>query len=213
MGGDYAPANVVRGAVDAFRERRGEVTVVLVGQEPRISAELGKLSWKEEKGLEIVHASEVVEMHDSPNTALKAKKDSSIVVGVTLHRNGKGGDLHVFLSLLDENFAVSDLDSKRIQETRKAWVRVDESVLCEKLFVGGSGFCSTVRKMLTLDSFFQHRFFWAREVEGDGGKERDERDTITQQRVERPTKQHRRSNDCECHAVTSKLASHGGYST
>ena len=90
MGGDYAPANVVRGAVDAFRERRGEVTVVLVGQEPRIRAELGKLSWKNEKGLEIVHASEVVEMHDSPNTALKAKKDSSIAVGVTLHRNGKG---------------------------------------------------------------------------------------------------------------------------
>jgi glycerol-3-phosphate acyltransferase PlsX len=90
MGGDFAPAHVVRGAVDVLREQRGSITPVLVGQEPRIRAELEKLSWKGGDGLEIVHASEVVEMHDSPNTALKAKRDSSIVVGVTMHRDGKG---------------------------------------------------------------------------------------------------------------------------
>jgi glycerol-3-phosphate acyltransferase PlsX len=90
MGGDFAPGNVVRGAVDASREHPGRVTPVLVGQEARIRAELDKLSWKQDGGLEIVHASEVVEMHDSPNTALKAKKDSSIVVGVTMHRERKG---------------------------------------------------------------------------------------------------------------------------
>jgi len=90
MGGDFAPANVVRGAVDALREQGGRITPILVGQEPRIRAELDRLSWNGKDGLEVVHASEVVEMHDSPNTALKAKKDSSIVVGVGLHRDRKG---------------------------------------------------------------------------------------------------------------------------
>ncbi len=89
MGGDYAPANVVSGSVEALRESEGRLSVVLVGQESRIREELNKLSARVGEKLGIVHASEVVEMHDSPNTALKAKKDSSITVGVTLHREKK----------------------------------------------------------------------------------------------------------------------------
>jgi glycerol-3-phosphate acyltransferase PlsX len=88
MGGDFAPGIVVQGALDVLREYPGRITPVLVGQETRIREEIQRLSWSGEEP-EIVHASEVVEMHDSPNVALKAKKDSSIVVGVGLHRDRK----------------------------------------------------------------------------------------------------------------------------
>ena len=89
MGGDYAPANVVNGAVEALRETDSRTTVILVGQESRIRNELDRATGRANERLQIIHASEVVEMHDSPNTALKAKKDSSITVGVTLHRDKK----------------------------------------------------------------------------------------------------------------------------
>jgi glycerol-3-phosphate acyltransferase PlsX len=89
MGGDYAPANVVSGAVEALRESGNRISVVLVGQENRIREELGKLSTSGAHTPDILHASEVVEMHDLPNSALKAKKDSSIAIGVAFHRDRK----------------------------------------------------------------------------------------------------------------------------
>ena len=88
MGGDFAPANEVEGTVAALRETGGRFEVVLVGDERKIGAELSKHS---AAGLPvtIVHAPEVVDMHDSPVVALKQKPNSSLVVGMNLHKEGK----------------------------------------------------------------------------------------------------------------------------
>ena len=88
MGGDHAPAHVVEGALLAAREGAGRFAVTLVGREDAVRAELRRLAAPEGL-LGLVHASEVVEMHDAPNAALKAKRDSSMAVGIALHRDGK----------------------------------------------------------------------------------------------------------------------------
>ncbi|MDH4069742.1 MAG: phosphate acyltransferase PlsX [Ignavibacteria bacterium] len=93
MGGDKAPEHIVEGAVDAFRESSGRFTLVLVGQEERVRAVMNKLAvpsgerWAE--GFLVVDAPEVIEMDEPPNTALKAKRKSSIAVGLTLQKEGK----------------------------------------------------------------------------------------------------------------------------
>jgi glycerol-3-phosphate acyltransferase PlsX len=91
MGGDYAPSVVVDGALHALRERPGRFSVTLVGQRDKIDGELRKHSRQGVAGgtCTVVHASEVIEMHDTPTAALKTKRDSSIGVGLTLHREGK----------------------------------------------------------------------------------------------------------------------------
>jgi len=85
MGGDFAPAHPVAGAVQAAREFG--VRILLVGRRDEVAAELAK---QHHAGLpiEIVHASEAVEMHESPVTAFRRKKDSSIRVAAQLVRDG-----------------------------------------------------------------------------------------------------------------------------
>jgi glycerol-3-phosphate acyltransferase PlsX len=87
MGGDFAPANEVQGAVECLRQSNNRFHVVLVGDEPRIQAELQKL---DVKGLDfsIVHAPDVIDMHDSPVTSIKTKPNSSLVKGITMHKEG-----------------------------------------------------------------------------------------------------------------------------
>jgi glycerol-3-phosphate acyltransferase PlsX len=87
MGGDYAPANVVAGVLDAVKESGDRFSVLLVGQREKIQQELDKHPC--EHTCAVVDAREIVTMDDVPNTALKTKKDSSITVGITLHRDGK----------------------------------------------------------------------------------------------------------------------------
>ena len=77
MGGDLAPAATVEGALRAHRERG--LQVLLVGDEPRLKAELRRLGAGGHE-LPVQHASEVVEMNDHPGQALRRKKDSSIRV-------------------------------------------------------------------------------------------------------------------------------------
>lgn len=87
MGGDYAPAEMVKGAVDAInRERR--VKVILVGREESINSELGKYTYDKER-IQIVNASEVIETAEPPVNAIRRKKDSSIVVGMKLVKSGE----------------------------------------------------------------------------------------------------------------------------
>ncbi len=88
MGGDFAPHNVVAGAVEALRFSRNNFRIVFVGLEDRVRDELAQY---DVNGLpyDIVHASEVVGMDDVPTVAIKQKKNSSIAVGVTLHREHK----------------------------------------------------------------------------------------------------------------------------
>ncbi len=82
MGGDYAPAEMVRGAVEALKKKE-QVSVILVGQEDRIRAELSAYTYPEDR-LSVVHASEVIETEEPPVNAIRKKKDSSIVVGMNL---------------------------------------------------------------------------------------------------------------------------------
>lgn len=86
LGGDYAPESAVAGAVAAAREYGTEI--VLVGQEDRVRAELGK---HDTAGLSlpVVDAPEVIGMDEHPAMAVRRKKDSSIVVGMRLVRDGQ----------------------------------------------------------------------------------------------------------------------------
>ncbi len=86
MGGDHAPAVTVEGAVLAARAYG--ISVVLVGQEDIIQRELAKHDIGG-LNLPIVHASQVIEMDEHPATAVRAKKDSSMVVGMQLVRRGE----------------------------------------------------------------------------------------------------------------------------
>jgi glycerol-3-phosphate acyltransferase PlsX len=86
MGGDHAPEVAVEGGVMAAREYG--IEVVLVGPQGVVEAELAK---HDTAGLSlpIVHASQVIEMTDEPSVAAKKKKDSSMVVGMNLVKNGE----------------------------------------------------------------------------------------------------------------------------
>ena len=86
MGGDHAPREVVRGAVKAAREF--DLSILLVGREETIAAELKSADPPPGK-VEVVHAADVVEMHEAPGVAFRKKKDSSIRVGLNLVAEGK----------------------------------------------------------------------------------------------------------------------------
>ena len=88
MGGDFAPAHEVAGAIDALRQRNNEFEVILVGREPEIQAELRRHN-AEGLAYSVVNADEVITMEDGPTAALKQKKNSSLAVGMQLHKDGK----------------------------------------------------------------------------------------------------------------------------
>ncbi len=86
MGGDYAPEQVVFGAVRAAKKYNCEI--VLVGDEARIREVLKRVSGWEKLGITIQHASQVVEMGEHPAEAVRTKKDASIVVATRLVKDG-----------------------------------------------------------------------------------------------------------------------------
>ena len=88
MGGDHAPEAVVEGAVLAAREYNTKI--ILTGLTERIQAELDKHDPDHTLPIEIVHAEQVVEMHDVPGKALRSKKKSSMKVGLDLVKQGVG---------------------------------------------------------------------------------------------------------------------------
>ncbi|MGH2485986.1 MAG: hypothetical protein ACRDHE_08250, partial [Ktedonobacterales bacterium] len=85
MGGDYAPAEVVLGAVQAAREQR--VGIALVGPRDAINAELAR---HDTGGLdiEVVHTDEVIAMDEHPAEAVRAKRRNSITLCHELVRDG-----------------------------------------------------------------------------------------------------------------------------
>ncbi|MFQ7264366.1 MAG: phosphate acyltransferase PlsX [Lachnospiraceae bacterium] len=87
MGGDNAPGEIVRGALDAIG-RRGDIKVILVGKSEAIQKELVGASYPKDQ-LEIVEASEVIETAEPPVMAIRKKKDSSIVVAMNLVKQKK----------------------------------------------------------------------------------------------------------------------------
>jgi glycerol-3-phosphate acyltransferase PlsX len=92
MGGDNAPAVEVQGAVDAVRGGE-EVDVTLVGDEPRVRAELERLGAAGDARLSVVHASERVEMGEDPVAQVRRKKNASIAVATQLLKDGQADGL------------------------------------------------------------------------------------------------------------------------
>ncbi|WP_047151613.1 phosphate acyltransferase PlsX [Aneurinibacillus tyrosinisolvens] len=82
MGGDFAPGAIVEGAVEAARGLP-DLRIVLIGDEARISPLLVQAP----KNIEIRHAGEVIMADEEPVRAVRRKKDSSLVVGVTMVSN------------------------------------------------------------------------------------------------------------------------------
>ena len=87
MGGDHAPGCVVEGCVQAVN-MQADIKVYLVGKETLINKELGKYKYNK-KQIHIVNADEVIENTEPPVRAIRKKKDSSIVVGLKMVREGK----------------------------------------------------------------------------------------------------------------------------
>jgi phosphate acyltransferase len=83
MGGDFAPLEAVKGAAAFFAENKNNIQLVLIGNEEKIKAEINNNSLPETQ-YSIVHAPEVIEMHEHPTKALKEKPQSSIAIGFQL---------------------------------------------------------------------------------------------------------------------------------
>src|SRR5689334_20988379 len=88
MGGDTAPRAIVEGAVLAARNDRADL--VLVGDQARVEAELSTFGVRP-PSLSVLHASETIGMGESPLTAVKTKKDSSLVVTARQVKDGAAG--------------------------------------------------------------------------------------------------------------------------
>ncbi len=87
MGGDNAPGEIIKGAVDAVNADK-RVKVILAGKKDIIEAELKKYTYDSDR-LCIHHASEVIETAEPPVMAIRTKKDSSIVSGLMLVKKGE----------------------------------------------------------------------------------------------------------------------------
>lgn len=88
MGGDNAPLEVVKGALDALKQS-DSIKIHLCGDEKAIQECIDKVSpMYSSDRLEIVHCSEVIEMSEPPVNAIRRKKDSSIVRGMNLVKEG-----------------------------------------------------------------------------------------------------------------------------
>ena len=86
MGGDHAPDEIIKGAVEAVGLRE-DIKVFLVGKEELIREKLKAYSYREPQ-IEVVNATEVIETAEPPVAAIRTKKDSSIVVGLKLVKDG-----------------------------------------------------------------------------------------------------------------------------
>ena len=77
MGGDHAPAEIVRGALRAVNEHG--IAVTLVGRREAVEQELRSAGAATPDGISVVDAREVIEMNEHPANAVRAKRDSSLV--------------------------------------------------------------------------------------------------------------------------------------
>ena len=88
MGGDFAPHNVIAGAVDAMQQAGNRIELLLVGPESVLREKLAahpQGKWR----YTIVDAPDVIEMHESATANIRQKKNTSINIGITLHKEGK----------------------------------------------------------------------------------------------------------------------------
>ncbi|MDT8310599.1 MAG: phosphate acyltransferase PlsX [Methylophaga sp.] len=87
MGGDHGPQVVIPAAISALQKHQ-DVELILVGDEVTLQAALVQLNFTDKARLHIHHASQVVAMDESPQAALRSKKDSSMRVAINLVKEG-----------------------------------------------------------------------------------------------------------------------------
>lgn len=88
MGGDFAPLEAVKGVSAFFAENKTAVHLILIGDEQKINIHLQQHIFPA-GSYSIVHASQVIEMHEHPTKALKEKQHSSIAIGFHMLATGK----------------------------------------------------------------------------------------------------------------------------
>lgn len=91
MGGDNAPGEIVKGAVEAVLASE-QVMIKLVGKEELVKEELAKYEYDKNR-IEVVNATEVILTEEPPVKAIKSKKDSSIVVAMNMVKHGEADAL------------------------------------------------------------------------------------------------------------------------
>jgi glycerol-3-phosphate acyltransferase PlsX len=94
MGGDFAPLEAVKGVLEYFQQGNSSATVVLIGDESKLEPLLSKYKIPADK-IKVVHAVQVIDMHEHPTKALKEKQKSSIAIGFQLLA---AGNIDAFIS-------------------------------------------------------------------------------------------------------------------
>ena len=118
MGGDNAPVEIVKGAFDAIGEHG--VEIVLAGRGEEILGAIESIGAKDlPRGVEIVNATEVIEIEDDPASVIRVKKDSSMNVGLGMLRDGKG-DAFVSAGSTGALLSGATLIVKRVRGVRRA---------------------------------------------------------------------------------------------
>ncbi|MDF2802505.1 MAG: plsX [Anaerocolumna sp.] len=87
MGGDNAPFEIIKGAVEAVNERK-DIKVLLVGKEDVLNSNLSKYTYDKER-LTVIHAEDTITNDEAPVMAIRRKKESSVVVALSLVKNGE----------------------------------------------------------------------------------------------------------------------------
>lgn len=87
MGGDFAPLEAMKGALEYLKEADLPATLALIGDEPKIDELISEYNVREDK-IKLVHAEQVIDMHEHPTKALKEKPKSSIAIGFHLLASG-----------------------------------------------------------------------------------------------------------------------------
>ena len=118
MGGDYAPKAPVLGAIEAVKA--WNANVALVGREDEIRAAAKEAGYETlPAGLEIIHAPDVVDMHDDPANVCRKKKDSSMVVGLRMLSEGEA-DAMISAGSTGALLSGATLIVKRVKGIRRA---------------------------------------------------------------------------------------------
>lgn len=87
MGGDNAPVEIIKGAIEAVNKRE-DIEIILTGKEDIINQELAGYTYNKAQ-ISVVNTSEVIETAEPPVMAIRKKKDSSIVVGLKMVKKGE----------------------------------------------------------------------------------------------------------------------------
>ena len=118
MGGDHAPQAPVQGAIEAAK--LWNINVVLVGQEKAIHDAAKEAGYDTlPAGVEVVHAPDVVDMHDDPANVCRKKKESSMVVGLRMLSEGQA-DAFVSAGSTGALLSGATLIVKRVKGIRRA---------------------------------------------------------------------------------------------